>query len=128
MSARVTRQSKRIASLSATATPVSNLSPSTFSSGPASIVTEAETPITSEEEDVALVLSTRTKAVKTTTRSTSVGVKARGKKRLAESEVEDLEDSDDEPIVRPSKRRAVSSHFFVDIPGRNTATKGKSKV
>ena len=123
MSARVTRQSKRIAYLSATATPLSTVSP-IFSSGRQSIATE--TPITSEGSEDEAVLDDPAKPTQTkrVTRSVSVrGVKKLGiGKRPAASD----DDADATESLRAQKRRAISTQVYVSIPVKSKD--GKAKV
>ncbi|KAF9526261.1 hypothetical protein CPB83DRAFT_858076 [Crepidotus variabilis] len=145
MSARITRQSRRIASLSATATPVSLGSPA-FSSNGQSVL--SETPITSDSlDDVDEALAFSAKVTKSNSKALSArlsavakGSKTKGKRKaVSEDEAgEGEDDQDDEPVVRASKRRAVSTQIYVEVPSqsakkpRTPATlprnKGKAKA
>lgn len=126
MSARVTRQSKRIASLStsATATPVSFGSPV---SSTKALSAFSETPITSDGlDDVDAVLSKSAKTPKLKGKASETRVSARGKgKRKAETEDEEVS-GDDSDSIRAPKRRAVSSRIYVEVP--KNRTRGSQKV
>ena len=118
MSSRVTRQSKRIASLSATATPLSTASP-VFTSGRQSIATE--TPITSEGSDDDVVLDDPAKS--TQTKRVTRSVSARGSKKPGTGKRP--ANDDDAESLRAQKRRAVSTQVYVSIPYKMKPDKAK---
>jgi DNA repair protein RAD16 len=107
--ARATRQSARLVSKSSdTATPTSNASPY-FSSRPESLVTGAETPVTSDVEGDA-------------------NEKAPSKnKRVAEVASDDEYSGNDNAQAPPAKRRAIANRSYVVLE-RRTSAKGKEKV
>lgn len=105
--ARVTRQSARnqASKLSASVTPTTNASP-IFSSRN-SVATEAETPITSDAEEVP--------------KKAAAKCRVSGKsKRAAAIESDDLDEDMEEP---PAKRRAVTHRAYVEIPMLKTKVK-----
>ena len=111
--ARATRQSARLVSKSSdTATPTSNASPC-FSSKPESLITDAETPITSDvEEDANEMAPSKTK-----------------NKRVTEVVSDDDHSGSDDAHAPPAKRRAIANRSYVALERRTLAKgKGKEKV
>ena len=111
--ARATRQSARLVSKSSdTATPTSNASPY-FSSRPESLITGAETPITSDVEgDANETVPSKTK-----------------NKRVTEVTSDDEHSGSDSAQAPPAKRRAIANRSYVVLERRTSARgKGKEKV
>lgn len=108
--ARATRQSARLVSKSSdTATPTSNASPY-FSSRPESLVTGAQTPITSDVEgDANEKAPSKTK-----------------NKRVSEAASDDEHSGSDNLEAPPAKRRAIVNRSYV-VLGRRTSAKGEGK-
>ena len=122
MSSRVTRQSKRIASLSATATPLSTAS-SVFSSGRQSIATE--TPITSEGSDDEVVLDDPAKSTQTKRATRSVSAREFKKPGNGKRPAANDDDADATESLRAQKRRAVSTQVYVSIPAKSKGDKAR---
>ena len=110
--ARATRQSARLVSKSSdTATPTSNASPY-FSSRPESLITGAETPITSDVEGDA---------------NETAPPKTKKSKRVVEVTSDDEHLGGDNAQAPPPKRRAIANRSYVVLERRSSA-KGKEKV
>ena len=110
--ARATRQSARLVSKSSdTATPTSNASPY-FSSRPESLITGAETPITSDVEGDA---------------NETAPPKTKKSKRVVEVTSDDEHSGGDNAQAPPPKRRAIANRSYVVLERRSSA-KGKEKV
>ncbi len=124
---RKTRQSKRLASLSETATPLSTASP--IFSGAQSIEF-ATTPITSQgsDDEVNVVAAAKPRDSKPRAlplRSASKSkTRSESDKNKRPAAIDDDSESDVESL-RAHKRRAVSSQVYVSIPSRG---KNQAKV
>lgn len=116
--ARVTRQSARLVLKSSdTATPTSNTSPC-FSSRPESLITGAETPITSDiEGDANEEAPSKTLRAKANSKNKRVTVAS------------DEDSGSDNAQAPPAKRRAIANRSYVGLERRTSAkAKGKEKV